>query len=333
MRFAMKRLLSIALAFFSASTAHAQLGGTTYFNGATRLGTVNVFKADGVTLTCTLANGAVTCQSAPGVSIGNWTFSGNDADLTGAGQMGIGNIGPTATSIGFGPNLLTLRSTGATTIRSLSTTVPVTIFDTNSDLSGSGAAQYEFRNNGNKFATLWGQNFSTTHLQFFDAANASAMVNFDAKTDNLTCVGHAGVSCTFTATTSGASGGFGTSASPAATDWSSSYSGVDQSLGFSATPNFNCSGGSGETIQISVTGNITGATFSGGNKMEHCTIIFSKDNTANTYTIVFTGANVHSQGTITMSATANSWTVVPFAWNSQAGTPAWFQTNTALNQN
>lgn len=39
----------------------------------------------------------VDLQSGGGASLGNWTFTGNNADLTGAGVMGYGKIGPTAT--------------------------------------------------------------------------------------------------------------------------------------------------------------------------------------------------------------------------------------------
>jgi hypothetical protein len=50
-----------------------------------------------------------TTASTGGGSTGNWTFSGNNADLTAAGAMGIGNIGPTATSVVFGPTTVNFQ--------------------------------------------------------------------------------------------------------------------------------------------------------------------------------------------------------------------------------
>jgi len=60
-------------------------------------------------LTCSDdSSNALTTFSATGTSLGNFTLSGNNLDLTGAGAIGIGN--GTATSVAFKPATLTLAA-------------------------------------------------------------------------------------------------------------------------------------------------------------------------------------------------------------------------------
>lgn len=108
----MKKIV-LALSLFLVSLAHAQQLPPTviyYPNASTRLKLIGKLVMTGAGVVCdTTSNaGFVTCTVSGGGSTGNWTFSGNAADLTGAGALTLGN--GTATSVAFTPAAISLAA-------------------------------------------------------------------------------------------------------------------------------------------------------------------------------------------------------------------------------
>ena len=162
--------------------------------------------------------------AAPGASTGNWTFTGNNADLTGAGAMGIGNIGPTATSVVFGPGTLTLKANTTLGMASQAATnttavqwspnvadgASTVVEDHNNQttIATSGASFFRIRNNaaaafnivkGGNGTLIYGSGGATANIQIDDTngiilspnANNNIQVAFNTNTTNFTNAGAA----------------------------------------------------------------------------------------------------------------------------------------------
>jgi hypothetical protein len=100
------------------------VGGANYYatidNAGTPLAGRTILNFTGAGVSCVDNAGATRtdCTITGGAS-GNWTFSGNNADLTGAGTMGIGLATATAISLGVGNTnnpVVTLKSNTAQVI-------------------------------------------------------------------------------------------------------------------------------------------------------------------------------------------------------------------------
>lgn len=308
-------------------------------------------------------------------STGNWTFNGNNADLTGAGAMGIGNIGPTATSIVFGPTAITWKAATAMSMSAQSATnttsltinpnvadgassVAVLINNLTTFALNSGAAILQLKNNG----TLLGSLMPVTNTLPSASDGLRVQGNTTAPAIELSQTGGAflAYNTSYWAAGNGRvlgtdtvglinlqSGNLsltifqGTPDTDNTRDWglvgtrwrtlagARMMTGV-QSVGFSATPAFNCT--TTNTIHFgAVTANVTGPTMVDGAAGESCTIVFLKDATTNIYTVSGWGANVQvNGGVITLPQTASSTVEVTFVWDSALATPAWVLQNPSI---
>jgi hypothetical protein len=186
----------------------------------------------------------------------------------------------------------------------------------------------EFRNNSTFIAAISPYFTGGFRLSTFNQGNYLAMFG-NADGVNIRSSGGSGVSCGVDANGGNAGcqwvGGawvpgadnaiaIGSSAARPTQVWGMAHPGAEETVSFSATPNFNCTTG-GEHKRIVLTGNVTSWTMTNGLPSQNCTISWIQDG-GGSHTTASPGANILlSGGSITITATASKRSCITLRWD------------------
>ncbi len=310
----------------------------------------------------TLTGGKFVPGAGGGGSTGNWTFTGNVADLTGAGAITIG--GATSTSISLAKAAVSLAAntvfTGASSAtNTIGTSLAPNVADGASSvaldvnngttLANATASLFRLRNNGT--ARMNATLASTDGINLVDGAGTSMLQLSTAiggkliyGASNIFC-GSANVSATDgTGTLNLAAGNLtltifqGIADGDGTRDWG--LVGTRWRVGgfkriapgrftvtSSATPAFDPA--NGDKQRMILTANVTSWTFAAGLSGETVTIEFIQDGTGSR-TLAGTPANVKLAGAaLTLSTGVNKRDLITFEYDSTDSN--WYERSRALN--
>lgn len=297
--------------------------------------------------------GVASTLATTALSTGNWTFSGNIADLTGPGALTLG--GANATSILFAKAAVSLAANTVFTGAASSTnTTGISIvanvadgatsiahdFNNTTSLTTTGFKFMRLRNANTEVGSITKSTFAAGGIRIVgDSAaflelslNGAAVFGYNS---NYLQIG--GTTCVFNGASPSSDGTvtLGTSAVHWPTTFSTRYVTKQQSVAFSATPSFNPNNG-GQVHFGAVTANVTSITVTAGSfDGQRFTVVALKDGTANNFTMpggANWGANVRTTAaSYSMGTGAGAILVFDLVWDSLISPASWVMTHVPGN--